>query len=56
MRHGEEANLNGDRVGQEQVGRFVRGSDWEIWHSYSGGFECRWKYLRIQVETNRAVK
>ena len=56
MRHGEEADLNGDRVRQGRVGRFVRGSDWEIWHSYGGGFECRWKYLRIQVEINRAVK
>ena len=41
MRREEEADLNGDRVRQGRVGRFVRGSDWEIWHSYSGGFERR---------------
>ena len=41
MRREEEADLNGDRVRRGRVGRFVRGSDWEIWHSYSGGFERR---------------
>ena len=40
-RHRKEANLDGDRVGQGQAGRFIRGSDWEIWHLYSGGFERR---------------
>ena len=40
-RHGEEVDLNGDRVGRGRAGRFIRGSDWEIWHSYGGGFECR---------------
>ena len=41
MRCGEEVDLNGDRVRWGRVGRFVRWSGWEIWHSYGGGFECR---------------
>ena len=40
-RCGEEAGLNGDRVGWGQVERFVRWSGWEIWHLYGGGFRCQ---------------
>ena len=29
---GEKADLDGDRVRQGQVGRFISGSGWEIWH------------------------
>ena len=55
-RCGKEADLDGDRVRWGQAGRFVRGSGQEIWHSYSGGFEHRWKYQRIRAEMRRAVK
>ena len=40
---GEKADLNGCKVGWGQVGRFIRWSGWEIWHSYGGGLECWWK-------------
>ena len=40
-RCGEEVDLNGDRVRWGRAGRFIRVSDWEIWHLYSGEFECR---------------
>ena len=29
---GEEMDLNGDRVRQGRVGRFISGSGWEVWH------------------------
>ena len=29
---GEETDLNGDRVRQGQVGRFISGSGREVWH------------------------
>ena len=41
VRCGEETDLDGDRVGQGQVWRFISGSGWEIWHLYGGGLE-RW--------------
>ena len=43
MRHGKVADLDGQRVGQGQMGRFISGRGWEIWHSYGGGLECKWK-------------
>ena len=48
VRCGKEVDLDGDRVGRGGVGRFVRWSGQEIWHSYGGGLECRWRYRRIQ--------
>ena len=38
-RHGEEVDLDGGCIRQGQVGRFIRGRGWEIWHSYGGGLE-----------------
>ena len=43
VRCGKKGDPDGNRVGQRRVGRFVRGSGQEIWHSYGGGFERRWK-------------
>ena len=31
------------RVGQGCVGRFISGRGREVWHSYGGGLEQRWK-------------
>ena len=32
-RSGQGADLDGQRIGWGQVGRFVSGRGWEIWHS-----------------------
>ena len=37
---GEGTDLNGDRVGQGRVGRFVSGSGQVVWHVLGGGVEC----------------
>ena len=40
-RCGEEMDLDGLKVRWGQVGRFISGRCWEVWHLYGGGLECR---------------
>ena len=40
---GKETSLNGNRVGQGQMGRFISGSGQEVWHSYGGRLGRQWR-------------
>ena len=55
-RHGKKRELDQLRVGWGHMGRFIKRSGWEIWHSYGGWLERQWKYQRRKADINRAER